>query len=117
SDNDLEQINAHLNTFLQDFSDHLAAIPEETISQLREAAVQKLTQKPKDFETEAYRQLSDFTTNNTAFDTRKKLIAAFNALEKVTLVETYREWLAEESPRILIQMRGNNFSDSDFAEP
>lgn len=117
SDNDLEQINARLSAFLQDFSDLLADTSDESIHQLREDSVQQLTQKPENFEAEAHRQLDDFYLNNTAFDSHDKLIAAYKALNKEALVEAYREWLTEASPRMLIQVRGDNFGDSDFAEP
>ncbi len=112
---DLAEIKAAMDEFRLGYLDQLEAVDPNQVEQLKQSVIAQFTQKPNDFPTEATRYINDFYRNNTAFDTRDRVLAGLEAANKEDLVSLYRELLlGDDNARLLIQLRGTAFTDSDF---
>ena len=118
SDHSLADIHKRVDRFRRDYLPELEALDAQVVDQLRASTLAQLTQTPNNFEAEATRKLRDFYRNNSAFDSREKLIAALEQITKDDLVSTYKNYLlGDATGRLLLQMKGTNFKDSEFAQP
>jgi len=118
SERELSDIAERVARFRADFTGLLDEVEASEVEQLRSSILAQLTQKPNDFSTEANRYLQDFYRNNTDFDTRERLIAALEAVTREDLVARYAALMdrQEEDKRVItLQMKGSDFTDSDFA--
>src|SRR5690625_7986398 len=99
-------LKASMDEFRVTYQDDFNAAEPEAIEQLRQSVVAQFTQRPNDFYIEATRQLGDFYRKNSAFDTRDRLLAGFNAATKVDLVTIYINLLlGYRDYRMPIQLR------------
>jgi len=118
SDHSLAEIHERVGRFRREYLPELEALDTQVVEQLRQSTLAQLKQEPNNFEAEATRQLRDFYRNNTAFDSRENTIAALEKITKEDLVSTYKDYiLGDATGRIVLQMKGTNFTDSEFAQP
>jgi len=107
---------ARFDAYRSEFAEDMEAVTEEDFSRIKAGVITTLTEPPKNLSEEAAPFVSDWTRERYDFDTRARLIAA---VEAVTLEEArayYRDtMLAEDSGRILIQLKGTKFADAPFA--
>lgn len=112
---DLAEIKTAMDEFRLGYIEQLEAVDPAQVEQLKQSVIAQFNQKPNDFPTEATRYLNDFYQNNTDFDSRERILAGLEAANKEDLVSLYRElMLGDETARLLIQLRGTEFADSDF---
>jgi protease-3 len=104
------------DAYRSEFAEDMEALTDEDFSRIKAGVITTLTEPPKNLSEEAAPFVSDWTRERYDFDTRARLIAA---VEAVTLEEArayYRDtMLAEDSGRILIQLKGTKFADAPFA--
>jgi protease-3 len=104
------------DAYRSEFAEDMEALTDEDFSRIKAGVITTLTEPPKNLSEEAAPFVSDWTRERYDFDTRARLIAA---VEAVTLEEArayYRDtMLAEDSARILIQLKGTKFADAPFA--
>lgn len=118
SDTDLVSIKDRLDKFRQEYAAQLENLDDAVLEQLRASVVAQLTQKPDNLNAEAGHYLNDFHDGNFEFDSRERLIAAIGNVSKEDLIETYQTLLLDQNAtRLLIQLRGTRFLETDFAVP
>ena len=102
--------------FKSEYQVKLDALTQAEFDKIKASTLTALREKPKNLSDELGRLVSDWYEENWEFDTRDKLIAA---TEKVTLADikaVYKEaFFNQQTPRVVIQLRGEKFKDSPFA--
>lgn len=103
--------------FKSEYQVKLDALTQEEFDKIKASTLMTLKEKPKNLSDELGRLVGDWYDENWDFDTRDKLIAA---TEKVTLADikaVYKEaFFNQQTPRVVIQLRGAKFKDSPFAK-
>ncbi|WP_185960750.1 pitrilysin [Aliidiomarina halalkaliphila] len=107
---------ARFDTFRESYAERLANMTEEEFKQFQQGVLTNLTQPPQTLTEEAGRFINDWQNQRYRFDSRTRYQ---HELEAATLasVSAYFERLfnPENSARVLVQLRGRNFTDVDFA--
>ncbi|WP_194756175.1 pitrilysin [Aliidiomarina indica] len=104
------------DTFRAQYAERLASMTEEEFKQFQQGVLTNLTQPPQTLAEEAGRLITDWQNQRYRFDSRTRYQ---HELESATLasVSAYfdRLFSASNSARVLVQLRGRNFTDIDFA--
>ena len=111
-----KEMQARFDLFKDEYAKQLEQLSESTFAKLKNATLVGLTEKPKNLQAELSPLIRDWFRENFDFDSKAKLISE---VEKVTLADVkafYHETMAsEEAARLNIQLRGNKFKQSEFA--
>ena len=108
----LARFDAYRTEFAKDFD----SLTEEDFERIKAGVLTTLTEPPKNLSEEASPFVSDWTRERYSFDTRARLIKAVQAVSLSEAQAYYRDtMLAEDSGRILIQLKGTKFADAPFA--
>lgn len=107
---------ARFEAFAQEYDETLQALTAEQFANLKSGVLTALTEPPTNLADEAGPFLSDWNRERYAFASRQQMIAAVSAVTIADVRAYYRETVMAPKPsRILIQMRGERWSESPFA--
>lgn len=111
-----EPLLERFDAFRAGYRERLANMSEQEFRQFQQGVLTNLTQPPQTLAEEAGRFIGDWQNQRYRFDTRTRYQ---QELENTTLssVQAYfdRVFATENSARILVQLRGRNFREIDFA--
>ena len=112
-----EELMGHFDSFRADFVDHLEALEEEAFAEAKNGLLVSLREQPQNLNQEAARIRADWSRENYSFDTRERTIAEVERLTKKDMQMFYQRLLeAQEHMRVLVQLRGTKFSETDWVE-
>jgi protease-3 len=107
---------ARFEAFAQEYGETLEALSADQFANLKSGVLTALTEPPTNLADEAGPFLSDWNRERYEFGSRQQMIAAVDAVTIDDVRAYYRETvLAPKPSRILIQLRGERWSDSPFA--
>ncbi len=107
---------ARFEAFAQEYGETLQALTDEQFANLKSGVLTALTEPSTNLADEAGPFVSDWNRERYGFGTRQQMIAAVNAVTIADVRAYYRETVLMPQPsRILIQLRGERWSDSPFA--
>jgi protease-3 len=107
---------ARFEAFAQEYGETLEALSADQFANLKSGVLTALTEPPTNLADEAGPFLSDWNRERYEFASRQQMIAAVDAVTIDDVRAYYRETvLAPQPSRILIQLRGERWSDSPFA--
>lgn len=107
---------ARFDAYRAEFAADLDSLTEEDFDRIKAGVLTTLTEPPKNLSEEASPFVSDWTRERYSFDTRSRLIDAVAAVTLSEARDYYRDtMLAEDSGRLLIQLKGTKFADAPFA--
>lgn len=117
SNSDLPKIKARMDKFRKDYAAVLQAVNPTEIEQAKQAELANLLQKPTDFYQEMNLHNNEFFHGKYSFDGRDRYIAALQKVTKDDVVNLYKKLLLnDKAGAMLLQIRGTNFKDADFAK-
>lgn len=112
-----EELMGHFDSFREGFVDHLEALEEDAFAEAKNGLLVSLREQPQNLNQEAARVRADWSRENYSFDTRERTIAEVERLTKKDMQLFYQRLLEEqEHMRVLVQLRGTKFSDTDWVE-
>ncbi len=107
---------ARFDAYRAEFAADLGSLTEEDFDRIKAGVLTTLTEPPKNLSEEASPFVSDWTRERYSFDTQSRLIDAVKAVTLSDVRDYYRDtMLAEDSGRLLIQLKGTKFADAPFA--
>ncbi len=107
---------ARFEAFAREYGETLEALTADQFANLKSGVLTALTEPPTNLADEAGPFLSDWNRERYEVGSRQQMIAAVSAVTIAGLRAYYRETvLAPKPSRILIQLRGERWSDSPFA--
>ena len=107
---------ARFEAFTEEYGKTLEALSADQFANLKSGVLTALTEPPTNLADEAGPFLSDWNRERYEFGSRQQMIAAVEAVTIDDVRAHYRETvLAPKPSRILIQLRGERWSDSPFA--
>lgn len=113
-----EEMYARFDAFKGEYLEAMQSLSQEQFDALKRGVLTNLTETPKNLAEEAGPFIADWAKEEYGFDSKKKLIAA---VEAVTLEEAkafYRDTLAgDDANEIVVQLRGESFAETPFAQP
>lgn len=113
----LDELDGHFSSFREGFVTHLEEMSEETFNEAKQGVLVSLREQPQNLNQEAGRVRSDWARENYRFDTREQTIDAIERLTREDMQAFYQQLLDEEARmRVMVQLRGTKFSESDFIE-
>lgn len=114
----LPDIMGHFDSFRTEYTEYLETLDEETFAEAKEGVLGSLREQPQNISQEAGRIRADWRRENFSFDSRDQLIAAVENLRLDDMLAFYQQQMlqADANMRVLIQLRGTEFSDSDWIE-
>ena len=102
--------------FKIEFVDELAQLPIERFEQLKMGTLAKLMEQPQNLIEEVEPYIEDWGRERYDFDSRIRLIAAVESVSLKDIQQFYAaSVIADDASRILIQLRGQTFSNQPFA--
>lgn len=102
--------------FASEYQQMLMALTEEQFQNLKSGVLTQLTEPPTNLSDEASPFVSDWNRERYDFRSRTDLIAAVENVSREDIQDYYRRTvLADHPSRILIQLRGERWSDDPFA--
>jgi len=117
SNSDLPKIKARMDKFRKDYVAVLQAVNPAEVEQAKQAELANLLQKPTDFYQEMNLHNNEFFHGKYSFDGRDRYIAALQKVTKDDVVNLYKKLLLnDKTGAMLLQIRGTNFKDADFAK-
>lgn len=115
---DLTKIYQRMQKFRGEFLAKLEAIDEKTIDSTRDSMIANIMQQPANFYQESDRYWAEYIFAKYAFDGRDRYLESLRKVNKTSLLKLYKSSLLnEKAGQILIQVRGNQFSDKPFVNP
>jgi protease-3 len=107
---------ARFEAFTEEYGETLEALSADQFANLKSGVLTALTEPPTNLADEAGPFLSDWNRERYEFGSRQQMIAAVEAVTIDDVRAHYRDTvLAPKPSRILIQLRGERWSDSPFA--
>ena len=107
---------ARFEAFTEEYGKTLEALSADQFANLKSGVLTALTEPPTNLADEAGPFLSDWNRERYEFGSRQQMITAVEAVTIDDVRAHYRETvLAPKPSRILIQLRGERWSDSPFA--
>ena len=107
-----------MQKFRGEFLAKLEAIDEKTIDSTRDSMIANIMQQPANFYQESDRYWAEYIFAKYAFDGRDRYLESLRKVNKTSLLKLYKSSLLnEKAGQILIQVRGNQFSDKPFVNP
>lgn len=107
---------ARFEDFAREYASLLDALTEEQFDNLKSGILTQLTEPPTNLADEAGPYLADWSREQYDFSSRKKLIAAVQAVTLTSIRDYYQNTVLAENPsRIVIQLRGQRWQDQPFA--
>lgn len=117
SNTDLPGIKSSMDKFRNEYLAKLKALDGQEVEQAKQALIANLLEKPSDFYSEAEKFSHEFWNAKYKFDARDRQLAALKTVTKADLVKIYESLLLnDKSGRALLQLRGTNFKESQFAK-
>jgi len=118
SDNtELPQIKNKFDQFKVGFYNHFLQVKDETINELKSAMLKNVNRKPKNMFEELAHFFSDIDRGNYAFDSKKRMTSAIEAVTKESLIATYNDLIMEgDAANLVVQLRGRNYRNTEFAD-
>lgn len=114
----LAEVHERIALFRAGFVEQLQQVSAETFATTKNSVLITLTQPAKNLSEEMAEYLDDWRYQKWQFDSKQRLISA---IENVTLEDVNKLYQdlqeGKDFGRVLIQMRGSNFADKDFAAP
>lgn len=112
------ELLGHFQDFRDEAQSYLDEMDKDTFAEAKEGLLVSLNEAPQDLGQEASRIRADWARQNYNFDTRSSMSEAVERLQKGDMLEFYRNQILqrENSMRVLIELRGSEFSDADWAE-
>lgn len=116
SNSDTATIKARMDKFRIDYLQELKNIDPMALEATKQAMIANIMQKPTDFYKEAGMYAGEFWQAKYNFDLRDRHLNALKMVSKDDLIKLYERLLLDESSGgLLLQIRGTNFKDADFA--
>ena len=113
----LVELDEHFTSFRESFNAYLSELSEATFDEAKQGLLVSLREQPQNLNEEARRLRSDWIRENYRFDTREQTI---ESVERLTLadLQAFHQLLLndEQRMRVMVQLRGTKFSDSDYIE-
>ena len=107
----VDDIVKRTQVFLDGYQNILAELPDETFSATKAGLIAQLTQEDKQLGDLAGRYWAELDREAYGFDTRERLVAAINHLDKATLAQYLGRLVADEEAATLLSYSvGNNAS-------
>lgn len=112
------ELLGHFQDFRDDAESYLDEMDDDTFAEAKEGLLVSLNEPPEDLGQEASRIRADWTRQNYNFDTRSSMSESVERLQKGDMLEFYRNQILDRdnSMRVLIELRGSEFSETDWAE-
>ncbi|WP_111976776.1 insulinase family protein [Algibacillus agarilyticus] len=111
----LPNIKRAFDEFLPFFAQELASTPDNVIQQITSAMIANANERPNNLLAEASKFENDWFHHKVAFDSYQTQLAALAKIDKTALIELFnRVFINGESHHLIIQVKGNEFKDSDF---
>ena len=112
----LADVDARIKAFRANYANQLAQLSQEEFNTTKDSVLINLTQPPKNLAEEMSRWLADWREQNYAFDRRSRMIDALNQLTLADVIGLYQRLeQGQEFGQVVVQMRGANFVEQDFA--
>ena len=113
----LVELDGHFTSFRNGFNEYLAELSEESFDEAKQGLLVSLREQPQNLNEEAGRLRSDWARENYRFDTRAQTIDAVERLSLADL-QAFNEQLldSEQRMRVMVQLRGSKFSDTDYID-
>lgn len=102
--------------FKQEYAASLAALDQASFNQLKHTLLVGLTKPASNLDEEFSPIINDWFQLKTNFDSKAQLIAAVRAAELADVKAFYPKLIADDSSRIVIQLRGHSFAEQPFAD-
>lgn len=113
----LVELEQHFESFREGFVKHLAEMDDEAFAEAKQGVLVSLREQPQNLGQEAARIRGDWARENYSFDSRSRLMDTIERLSKAQMQAFYEELRNTDSHmRVLIQLRGTKYADSDFIE-
>jgi protease-3 len=107
---------ARFEAFTEEYGETLEALSADHFANLKSGVLTALTEPPTNLADEAGPFISDWNRERYEFGSRQRMIAAVEAVTIDGVRAHYRDTVLGSKPsRILIQLRGERWSDSPFA--
>ena len=107
---------ARFEAFTEEYGETLEALSADQFANLKSGVLTALTEPPTNLADEAGPFISDWNRERYEFGSRQRMIAAVEAVTIDGVRAHYRDTVLGSKPsRILIQLRGERWSDSPFA--
>jgi protease-3 len=114
----LAEVHERIALFREGFVQQLQQVSADTFATTKNSVLITLNQPAKNLSEEMGEYLDDWRNQKWSFDSKQRLIAA---IEEVTLEDVNKLYQrlqdGKDFGRVMIQMRGSNFADKDFAAP
>lgn len=96
----------------------LRAMKEEDFTKYKQSVINKLLRRPQTLDQEAGQFSNDFNRNNTAFDSREKMIEQLKQLTAAKLADYFVQAVIQpQGLALLSQVKGQNQKLSTYAAP
>jgi len=114
---DLPTLKARIDRFRREFLPELSNTDAAVVEQIKQSQLNQLIQQPADMWDEMKYYVIDFYEGELTFDSKQKLIEALQATSKDALLTRYQQTiLNQQGIELMVQIKGSNFAESDFAE-
>jgi insulysin len=113
----VSDIVSRTEQFLSDYKNTLAQLPEATFAATKVGLIAQLTKEDKQLGDRAERYWAELDREAYDFDTRERLVAAIENLDKAALLRYFNQLLATEEAAVLLSYSyGNKSTKIDFPE-
>ncbi len=118
SNTELTYIYQRMQKFRNEFLVKLEKLDEKAIETTRDSLVANVLQQPVNFYQESDQYWPEYISAKYTFDGRDRYLESLRKVNKSSLLKLYKSYLLnEKAGQVLIQVRGNQFSDKPFVNP
>ena len=116
SDNsELQDLKEKMMDFQYGFAAALEKIDNKTISNVKTALLEDLTQKPENIFVEVSPLIADWEEGNYDFDTQEKVVNYISNTSRDDLIKLNNSFVVDgEFMNLTVQIRGKDFRDTAF---
>ncbi len=110
-------LESHITAFVNSFAQQLQSLPDETFAEHKQGLISRLLQTDDRLRTRSNRYWEELDLQRYEFNSRERLAAAIEVIDKQTFMRFYHSALLDKSrKRVLVQALGANHATLQLPE-